>query len=49
MLYRSFVVFGFEMADTEDLIGVVQELSTVARHWLSPIRDLELRIVDRQF
>ena len=38
MLYRSFVVFGFEMADTEDLIGMVHELSAVAWHWLSRVR-----------
>ena len=48
MLYRSFVVFGFEMADSEDLIDMVHELSTVARPCLSP-SSLELRIAGRQF
>ena len=35
MLYRSFVMFGFKVADSEDLVGVVHELSAILRHWLS--------------
>jgi hypothetical protein len=35
VLYRSFVMVSFKVADPEDFVGVVHELSAIFRHWLN--------------